>query len=84
MTGASEWSIVPKGFSLWQKSVIDRLVKVWAVSPVLSLAIAYGCVQGGVRGDFHSLVIAVISVCLATWGMISLIRVGPQREKLLS
>ena len=48
-----------KGFSLWQKSVIDRLVKVWAVSPVLSLAIAYGCVQGGVRGDFHS-VIAVI------------------------
>lgn len=53
--------------------MIDRLVKVWAVSPVLSLAIAYGCVQGGVRGDFHS-VIAVISVCLATWGMISLIQ----------
>lgn len=70
------------GFSLWQKSVIDRLVKVWAVSPVFSLAIAYGGVKGGVRGDFHA-VIAVISVCLATWGMISLIRsVHKERSSL--
>lgn len=68
-----------KGFTLWQQNVVKQLLQVWVVSPVFSLVIAYGLVEGLVRGDFYS-VIAVTSVFLATLGSISLIQTV-RREK---
>ncbi|PTX63245.1 sulfate permease [Melghirimyces profundicolus] len=68
-----------KGFSLWQKGLIKRMLKVWAVSPVFSLVIAYGLVKGLAHGDLYS-VIAVASVFLATLGSISLFH-SVRREK---
>lgn len=62
-----------KGFSLWQKGVIVQMAQVWVVSPVFSLAIAYGLVQALIHGDGWS-VVAIISVFLATVGSLSLLR----------
>ncbi|MDR6226636.1 inorganic phosphate transporter [Desmospora profundinema] len=68
-----------KGFSLWQKGVIVQMAQVWAVSPVVSLVIAYGLVQALIHGDMWS-VIAVVCVFLATLGSISLVR-SVRRDK---
>ncbi|PTM58071.1 inorganic phosphate transporter [Desmospora activa] len=62
-----------KGLSLWQKGVIVQMAQVWVVSPVFSLAIAYGLVQALIHGDGWS-VVAVSSVFLATVGSVSLLR----------
>ncbi|OYD08613.1 anion permease [Paludifilum halophilum] len=68
-----------KGFSLWQKGIIAQMIKVWAVSPVFSLVIAYGMVKVLIHDDLYSVAV-VASVFLATVGSISLIR-SVRREK---
>ncbi|WLR60550.1 inorganic phosphate transporter [Guptibacillus hwajinpoensis] len=61
------------GFQLWQKDVITRMIKVWAVSPVFSLVISYSMIKLFLESDLYTL-IAIGSVILATLGSGSLIR----------
>ncbi len=61
------------GFQLWQKDVITRMLKVWAVSPVFSLVISYSMVKLFLESDLYTLV-AIGSVVLATVGSSSLIK----------
>ncbi|MFC4075776.1 inorganic phosphate transporter [Salinithrix halophila] len=70
------------GFSLWQKNVIAQMLKVWLVSPVFSLVIAYGLVKGLVNVDLWS-VIVLTSVFLATAGSISLMRTVREEKRSL-
>ncbi|MGP4079419.1 anion permease [Pseudalkalibacillus sp. R45] len=61
------------GFSFLQKNIILQMVKVWVVSPVFSLVIAYGMVKVLLDSDFYT--ISVIgSVFIATVGSLSLIK----------
>ncbi|GGE17342.1 sulfate permease CysP [Marinithermofilum abyssi] len=62
---------VKRGMSIWQKRVIVQMMKVWLVSPVISLVIAYGLVKVLIDGDLYSLIV-VSSVFIATVGTISL------------
>ena len=61
------------GFQLWQKDVITKMLKVWAVSPVFSLVISYSMIKLFLESDLYTL-IAIGSVILATLGSGSLIR----------
>ncbi|WP_273832761.1 inorganic phosphate transporter [Guptibacillus sedimenti] len=61
------------GFQLWQKDVITKMLKVWAVSPVFSLVISYSMIKLFLESDLYTL-IAIGSVILATVGSGSLIR----------
>ena len=61
------------GFQLWQKDVITKMLKVWAVSPVFSLVISYSMIKLFLESDLYTL-IAIGSVILATIGSGSLIR----------
>lgn len=62
-----------KGRELFKTKVISKIVKVWLVSPVLALVISYGFVKMFVDTDIYS-VIVLFSVCLATLGIISLVK----------
>ncbi len=61
------------GFQLWQKDVITKMLKVWAVSPLFSLVISYSMIKLFLESDLYTL-IAIGSVILATIGSGSLIK----------
>ncbi|SFS71113.1 inorganic phosphate transporter [Marininema halotolerans] len=62
-----------QGFSKQQKNVIAQMVKVWLVSPVFSLVIAYALVKIFIQGELYTILV-LLSVFLATAGSISLMR----------
>ncbi|SDW97032.1 sulfate permease [Marininema mesophilum] len=68
-----------QGFTYRQKNVIAQMMKVWVVSPVFSLVIAYALVKIFIQGDFYT-VLVLVSVLVATAGSISLMR-SVQRER---
>jgi sulfate permease len=70
------------GFYLWQKRIVIQLLKVWLVSPVFSLVISYSLVKLLLDSDIYS-VIAIVSVCLATAGTISLKKTITEEKRSL-
>ncbi|WP_046175713.1 inorganic phosphate transporter [Domibacillus indicus] len=62
-----------KGFQIFEKGIISRLLKVWLVSPLFSLVISYNLVKLFLDFDIYAVVVGV-SVFIATIGSISLIK----------
>ncbi|WP_174735096.1 inorganic phosphate transporter [Mesobacillus harenae] len=62
-----------KGWKIWEKDIIGKLLKVWIVSPLFSLVISYNLVKIFLDFDIYSVVI-VIAVFVATIGSISLLK----------
>ncbi|WP_416148001.1 anion permease [Salipaludibacillus sp. HK11] len=60
-----------EGFQLWQKDVIRKIVKVWVVSPVLSLVMSYSLIHVFLHPNPYMIVI-VIAIIVATMGSLSL------------
>ncbi|WNC13365.1 anion permease [Brevibacillus brevis] len=61
------------GFKLWQKGIIKQILMVWIVSPVSSLVVSFAFVHVFLRADLYMLT-ALVSVFIATWGFVALIR----------
>ncbi|WP_141433822.1 inorganic phosphate transporter [Bacillus sp. 03113] len=61
------------GFSILRKQIINKILKVWIVSPIFSLVISYGLVKFFVQSDIYTVVVLAI-VCISTLGTISLIK----------
>ncbi|MBN6187879.1 anion permease [Aneurinibacillus sp. BA2021] len=61
------------GFRLWQKGVIHQIIKVWIVSPVSSLVVAYAMINLWLTPNPYVLIV-IASVFIATIGSISLSR----------
>lgn len=61
------------GISIWQKAIIARIIKVWIVSPIISLIISFGLVKLLLIRDFYSVFI-IGSVAIATIGIVSLVK----------
>jgi sulfate permease len=59
------------GFSLWQKGIIAKILKVWLVSPVLALVVSYGLVKVFIAQDYYQLLI-LGALLVATLGLRSL------------
>lgn len=66
-------STVQNGANALKKNIISKILKVWLVSPILSLVISYGLVKLFVDSDMYSIVV-LFSVCAATLGIISLVK----------
>ncbi|WP_147532737.1 inorganic phosphate transporter [Bacillus marasmi] len=66
-------STVQNGANALKKNIISKILKVWIVSPILSLVISYGLVKLFVDSDIYSIVV-LVSVCAATLGIISLMK----------
>lgn len=60
-----------KGFGIWQKSVIQRILKVWLISPLASLVISYILINLLVKINIYNIII-IVSTLIATVGVISL------------
>lgn len=65
--------IAQKGKEIFKTKVINKIVKVWFVSPFLSLVISYGFVKMFVDTDIYSVVV-LFSVCAVTLGILSLLK----------
>ncbi|MFY4773813.1 inorganic phosphate transporter [Metabacillus sp. RGM 3146] len=59
------------GKMVFQKNIVKRIVKVWIVSPLVSLTISYMLVKLFIQNDFYSSFFAVL-VVVATIGILSL------------
>jgi sulfate permease len=60
-----------RGMSIFQQSIINKIIKVWIVSPILSLVLSYGLVKIFVDTDIYTVVV-LFSVSIATLGTLSL------------
>jgi len=61
------------GMAMLKKKMVSRILKVWIVSPILSLVISYSFVQLFIKSDFY-MVLILFSVCVATLGILSLMK----------
>lgn len=61
------------GFQLWQKNVVVQIFKVWLVSPVLSLVVAYTLVHLVLQQDYYVLAV-LLSMLVGSFGTISLMK----------
>lgn len=59
------------GFSLWQKGIINKILKVWLVSPVLALVVSYSLVKIFIEQDTYILLV-LASLLISTLGLRSL------------
>ncbi|WP_338469448.1 anion permease [Niallia sp. XMNu-256] len=69
-----------KGKNQVNNKVISKIIKVWLVSPVVSLVISYGLMKLFIDSDVYT-VIVLLSVCLATIGILSLIKTIQQENR---
>ena len=68
-----DWTWQKKAKTQLISGVISKIVKVWLVSPVFSLVISYGLMKLFVDNDLYT-VIVLLSVSMATFGILSLIK----------
>ncbi|MGD6816234.1 anion permease [Metabacillus sp. 113a] len=61
------------GALVFQKGIVKKIVKVWLVSPLVSLTISYVLVKLFIKSDFYS-TFSAIAVMTATLGVLSLMR----------
>ncbi|WP_428908303.1 anion permease [Niallia sp. Krafla_26] len=69
-----------KGKNQVNKRVVSKIVKVWLVSPVFSLVISYGLMKLFIDSDLYTIIV-LLSVCLATIGILSLIKTIRQENR---
>lgn len=62
-----------KGKNTVNKQVISKIVKVWVVSPIVSLVISYSLIKLFIETDIYTIVV-LLSVCVATFGILSLVK----------
>ncbi|MFD1066429.1 inorganic phosphate transporter [Oceanobacillus locisalsi] len=60
-----------KGFKMWRQSIVKQIIKVWVVSPVISLVLSYGLILLFKTTDYYTLFV-ILSVFIATAGVYSL------------
>ena len=65
--------VAKKGKNTVNKQVISKIVKVWLVSPVVSLVISYGLMKLFVDSDIYTIIV-LICVSVATFGILSLVK----------
>ncbi|MCW4642771.1 inorganic phosphate transporter [Bacillus safensis] len=61
------------GANIFHKHVVKKMLKVWVVSPFLSLSLSYLLVSLFLKGDYYSIFI-MMSVLLASLGALSLMK----------
>jgi sulfate permease len=65
--------VAKKGKNTVNKQVISKIVKVWIVSPIVSLVISYSLIKLFVDSDIYTIIV-LLSVSVATFGILSLVK----------
>jgi sulfate permease len=72
-------SAAKNGKELWKQPIIFLIVRIWFVSPVLSMVIAYFLIQACLRHNFYSVVV-IVGVILATLCTASLVKTNLKKS----
>jgi len=59
------------GLRIWQRNIIGKILKVWLVSPLISLVISYSMVKAFIEPDLF-IIIVLLAALIATLGLRSL------------
>lgn len=65
--------VAKKGKNTVNKQVISKIVKVWVVSPIVSLVISYSLFKLFIDSDIYTIIV-LLSVSIATFGILSLVK----------
>lgn len=70
------------GMVMWKKNIVSQIIKVWLVSPVVSLVVSYTLMHTVLEPNPYAL-IAAASVFVSTIGVISLYRTVKKEKRIL-
>ena len=68
------------GKQIFHKHIVKKIIRIWIVSPIFSLAISYFLVQLFLEKDFYTIVL-IGSIIVGTLGVISLMRTMREEER---
>lgn len=68
-----------QGVKIFKRNIIKKVVAIWVVSPLLSIAIAYTFVKFIIENDFYTS-LAIVSVLFATIGILILLRIEKNEQ----
>jgi sulfate permease len=74
--------VAKNGKELFQKNIVKKIVRIWVVSPIFSLAISYFLVKLFLESDLYS-VIVLLSVMVGTLVAISLMKAMREEEQAI-
>ncbi|MEK4228116.1 inorganic phosphate transporter [Solibacillus sp. FSL H8-0538] len=68
------------GTEIFDKHIVKKIVRIWIVSPLFSLAISYMLVKLFLESDLYSIIV-LASVAIGTIGTVSLMRIVKEEER---
>ncbi|KOY82082.1 anion permease [Lysinibacillus macroides] len=68
------------GAQIFHKNIVKKILRIWIVSPIFSLAISYFLVQLFLEKDLYAIVL-IGSIIIGTLGVISLMRMMREEEQ---
>jgi sulfate permease len=68
------------GSEILHKHIVKKIIRIWIVSPLFSLAISYFLVKLFLESDIYSIVV-LVSVMLATLGALSLMKAIKEEKR---
>jgi len=71
-----------KGKAIWKKDIIQRILKIWLISPIFSLVFSYTVVKIFLMGDQYSVAI-VLCVFVLTVGIVSYLKPFKTKSNVL-
>lgn len=72
--------VAKNGTQVFHKNIVKKIIRIWVVSPIFSLAISYFLVQLFLEKDLYAIVL-IGSVIIGTLGAISLMRTMREEEQ---
>ncbi|MED4532616.1 anion permease [Metabacillus fastidiosus] len=72
--------IAKNGANVFQKQVVQNMLKIWIISPLVSLSMSYGLVKLFVEDDLYTIIV-LLSLLIATIGAISLMKSSRQDQR---
>ena len=72
--------VAKNGTQVFHKNIVKKIIRIWVVSPIFSLAISYFLVQLFLEKDLYAIVL-IGSIIIGTLGAISLMRTMREEEQ---
>ncbi len=70
-----------QGFQIWQKGIISKIIRVWIVSPLITLVMSFALVKIFIEPSPY-VIIVLAALFLASWGIQSLYRTIREENRI--
>ncbi|WP_431029362.1 inorganic phosphate transporter [Lysinibacillus sp. LZ02] len=72
--------VAKNGAKVFDKNIVKKILRIWIVSPLFSLAISYMLVKVFIESDYYSMIV-LVSVAIAIMGAFSLMQIVREEEQ---